>query len=139
MRKGKRGGEEASARECIVHIYIQFRLRDERKPTMRLIVAVKRVIDYAVKIRVRPDGSGVETKNVKMSMNPFCEIAVEECVRLKERGVASEVVAVSVGDKKAGDTLRTAMAMGADRAVHVVTEEDVQPLLTRGLTRLWRC
>ena len=102
---------------------------------MRLIVAVKRVIDYAVKIRVRPDGSGVETKNVKMSMNPFCEIAVEECVRLKERGVASEVVAVSVGDKKAGDTLRTAMAMGADRAVHVVTEEDVQPLAVAKLLR----
>ena len=82
---------------------------------MRLLVAVKRVIDYAVKIRVRPDKTGVETKNVKMSMNPFCEIAVEECVRLKEKGVAKEVVAVSIGDKKVVDTLRTAMAMGADR------------------------
>ena len=83
--------------------------------TMRLLVAVKRVIDYAVKIRVKPDRSGVETRNVKMSMNPFCEIAVEECVRLKEKGIAKEIIAVSIGEKKAVDTLRTAMAMGADR------------------------
>ena len=84
---------------------------------MRLLVAVKRVIDYAVKIRVKPDKSGVETRNVKMSMNPFCEIAVEECVRLKEKGIAKEIIAVSIGEKKAADTLRTAMAMGADRYI----------------------
>eukprot|EP00854_Cymbomonas_tetramitiformis_P010262 gene10262-12139_t len=95
---------------------------------MRILVAVKRVIDYAAKIRVKADGSGVETKSVKMSLNPFCEIAVEEAVRLKEAGVASEVVAVSIGPKQSQDTLRTAMAMGADRATLIETDGDVQPL-----------
>ena len=95
---------------------------------MKVLVAVKRVIDYNVKPRVKMDGSGVDLANVKMSMNPFDEIAVEEALRLREKGVATEVVAVSVGPAKAQETLRTALAMGADRAIHVVSEEDVEPL-----------
>lgn len=83
------------------------------------MVAIKRVVDYAVKIRVKPDKSGVETKNVKMSMNPFCEIALEEALRIREAGLASEVVAVSMGPAQCVDTLRTGLAMGADRAIHV--------------------
>ena len=94
---------------------------------MRILVPVKRVIDYNVKPRVKPDGSGVDLANVKMSMNPFDEIAVEEAIRLKEKGVATEVVAVSIGPDKAQETLRTALAMGADRAILVVAE-DVEPL-----------
>ncbi len=94
---------------------------------MKILVPVKRVIDYNVKPRVKPDGSGVDLGNVKMSMNPFDEIAVEEALRLKEKGVASEVVAVSIGPDKAQETLRTALAMGADRAILVVAE-DVEPL-----------
>ena len=94
---------------------------------MKIIVPVKRVIDYNVKPRVKPDGSGVDLANVKMSMNPFDEIAVEEALRLRERGVATEVIAVSVGPEKAQETLRTALAMGADRAILVVAE-DVEPL-----------
>ncbi|MEN3972381.1 electron transfer flavoprotein subunit beta/FixA family protein [Sphingomicrobium sp. XHP0235] len=95
---------------------------------MKLLVAVKRVIDYNVKPRIKPDGSGVDLANVKMSMNPFDEIAVEEAVRLKEAGTAEEIVAVSVGPAKAQETLRTALAMGADRAILVQTDEDVEPL-----------
>lgn len=95
---------------------------------MKVLVGVKRVIDYAVKIRVKPDKSAVETANVKMSMNPFDEIAVEEAVRLKEQKVATEVVAVSVGPTASQEQLRTALAMGADRAVHVVTDEEMLPL-----------
>lgn len=87
---------------------------------MKVLVGVKRVIDYAVKIRVKPDKMGVELNNVRMSMNPFCEIAVEEAVRLKEAKKVDEIVAVSIGDKGAQETLRTAMAMGADRGIHVV-------------------
>eukprot|EP01041_Mallomonas_annulata_P020892 gene20892-40810_t len=94
---------------------------------MKIIVPVKRVIDYNVKPRVKPDGSGVDLANVKMSMNPFDEIAVEEALRLREKGVATEVIAVSVGPDKAQETLRTALAMGADRAILVVAE-DVEPL-----------
>jgi electron transfer flavoprotein beta subunit len=94
---------------------------------MKIIVPVKRVIDYNVKPRVKPDGSGVDLANVKMSMNPFDEIAVEEALRLREKGVATEVIAVSVGPEKAQETLRTALAMGADRAILVVAE-DVEPL-----------
>ena len=86
---------------------------------MKILVPVKRVIDYNVKVRVKPDGSGVDLANVKMSMNPFDEIAVEEAIRLKEAGKAEEVVAVSIGVKQAQETLRTALAMGADRAIHV--------------------
>ncbi len=94
---------------------------------MKILVPVKRVIDYNVKPRVKPDGSGVDLANVKMSMNPFDEIAVEEAIRLKEKGVATEIVAVSIGPDKAQETLRTALAMGADRAILVVAE-DVEPL-----------
>jgi electron transfer flavoprotein beta subunit len=95
---------------------------------MKIMVPVKRVIDSNVKVRVKSDGSGVDLANVKMSMNPFCEIAVEEAVRIKERGEASEVVAVSIGNAKTQDTLRTALAMGADRAILVKTDETVEPL-----------
>src|SRR5438093_8814133 len=95
---------------------------------MKALVAVKRVIDYNVKPRVKPDGSGVDLANVKMSMNPFDEIAVEEAIRLKEKGVATEIVAVSVGPAKAQETLRTSLAMGADRAILVTSETDVEPL-----------
>jgi len=95
---------------------------------MKLLVAVKRVIDYNVKPRVKMDGSGVDLANVKMSMNPFDEIAVEEAIRLKEKGVVTEIVAVSIGPAKAQETLRTALAMGADRAILVQTEEEVEPL-----------
>ncbi len=94
---------------------------------MKILVPVKRVIDYNVKPRVKPDGSGVDLANVKMSMNPFDEIAVEEALRLREKGVATEVIAVSVGPAKAQETLRTALAMGADRAI-LVEAEDVEPL-----------
>jgi electron transfer flavoprotein beta subunit len=95
---------------------------------MKVLVPVKRVIDYNVKARVKPDQTGVDLANVKMSMNPFCEIAVEEAVRLKEKGAASEVVAVSVGPTQAQETLRTALAMGADRAILVQTDQDLEPL-----------
>jgi electron transfer flavoprotein beta subunit len=95
---------------------------------MKVIVAVKRVVDYNVKIRVKSDGTGVDLANVKMSMNPFDEIAVEEAVRLKEQGIASEVIAVSVGPQGAGETIRTALAMGADRGILIKTDETVEPL-----------
>ncbi|BAI74644.1 electron transfer flavoprotein beta subunit (plasmid) [Azospirillum sp. B510] len=95
---------------------------------MKVFVSVKRVVDYNVKIRVKADGTGVETANVKMSMNPFDEIAVEEAVRLKESGKATEVIAVSVGPAQAQETLRTALAMGADRAILVQTDAETQPL-----------
>ena len=95
---------------------------------MKILVPVKRVIDYNVRPRVKADGSGVDLANVKMSMNPFDEIAVEEAIRLREKGVASEVIAVSIGPAKAAETLRTALAMGADRAILVETEEAVEPL-----------
>ncbi len=92
---------------------------------MKVLVPVKRVIDYNVKVRVKADGSGVDLANVKMSMNPFDEIAVEEAIRLKEKGVATEIVAVSIGVKQAQETLRTALAMGADRAILVIAADDV--------------
>src|ERR1700754_3412883 len=95
---------------------------------MKILVPVKRVVDYNVKIRVKPDGSGVDLANVKMSMNPFDEISVEEALRLKEAGKAEEVIVVSIGPAKAQETLRTALAMGADRAILVQTEEEVEPL-----------
>ncbi|HEY7378000.1 MAG TPA: electron transfer flavoprotein subunit beta/FixA family protein [Steroidobacteraceae bacterium] len=102
---------------------------------MRILVAIKRVIDFNVKVRVKADGSGVETANVKMSMNPFDEIAVEEAVRLKEKGIATEVVVVSCGPAAAQETLRTALALGADRAILVETTEDLQPLAVAKLLR----
>lgn len=95
---------------------------------MKILVPVKRVIDYNAKPRIKPDGSAVDLANVKMSLNPFDEISVEEAVRLKEKGVASEVVVVSVGPAKSAETLRTALAMGADRAIHIQTDEAVEPL-----------
>lgn len=95
---------------------------------MKVLVPVKRVIDYNVKPRVKPDQTGVDLANVKMSMNPFCEIAVEEAVRLKEKGVVSEIVVVSIGVAQAQETLRTALAMGADRGILVTAEGDVEPL-----------
>jgi len=95
---------------------------------MKVLVPVKRVLDYNVKPRVKADGSGVDLANVKMSMNPFDEIAVEEAIRLKEKGAATEIVAVSIGPAKAQETLRTALAMGADRAILIQTDEEVEPL-----------
>ena len=95
---------------------------------MKVLVAVKRVVDYNVKVRVKPDGSGVDTANVKMSMNPFDEIAIEEAVRLKEKGVVTEIVAISCGLVACQETLRTALALGADRAILVETDVDLQPL-----------
>ena len=102
---------------------------------MKVLVAVKRVIDYNVKIRVKADNSGVETANVKFSMNPFDEIAVEEAVRLKEAGKATEIVVVSIGPAAAQETLRTALAMGADRGVLISTDDEVQPLAVAKLLK----
>ena len=102
---------------------------------MKALVAVKRVVDYNVKVRVKADGSDVDIGNVKMSMNPFDEIAVEEAVRLKEAGKVSEIVAVSLGEKKCEETLRTALAMGADRAVHVETDAKLEPLTVAKLLK----
>ena len=102
---------------------------------MKIVVPVKRVVDYNVKIRVKPDGSGIELANVKMSMNPFDEIAVEEAVRMKEKGGAKEVVVVSIGPAKAQETLRTALAIGADRAILIETDEAVEPLAVAKLLK----
>ncbi len=102
---------------------------------MKVLVPVKRVVDYNVKVRVKSDGSGVDIANVKMSMNPFDEIAVEEAVRLKEKGIVTEVIAVSCGDVKCQETLRTAMAIGADRAILVETTAELQPLAVAKLLK----
>jgi electron transfer flavoprotein beta subunit len=102
---------------------------------MKILVAVKRVVDYNVKIRVKPDGSGVDLANVKMSMNPFDEIAVEEALRIKEAGRADEVVVVSIGSASAIDSIRSALAMGADRGIHIKTEQLVEPLSVAKLLR----
>ncbi len=102
---------------------------------MKLLVPVKRVVDYNVKVRVKADGSGVETQGVKMSMNPFDEIAVEEAVRLKEKGVATEIVAVSMGIAQCSETIRTALAMGADRGILVETDAELQPLAVAKLLK----
>jgi electron transfer flavoprotein beta subunit len=102
---------------------------------MKILVAVKRVVDYNVKVRVKSDGTGVDIANVKMSMNPFDEIAVEEATRLKEKGMATEVIAISCGPTQCQETLRTAMAIGADRAIHVETNEELQPLAVAKLLR----
>src|SRR5204862_2785870 len=102
---------------------------------MKVLVSVKRVVDFNVKVRVRPDGSGVETANVKMSMNPFDEIAVEEAVRLREAGIVTEIVAVSCGVQACQETLRTALAIGADRAILVETAEELQPLAVAKLLK----
>jgi electron transfer flavoprotein beta subunit len=95
---------------------------------MKVLVPVKRVLDYNLKVRVKPDQSGVDLSNLKMSMNPFCEIAVEEAVRLKEKGAATEIVVVSIGPEQAQETIRTALAMGADRGILVKAEGEVEPL-----------
>ena len=102
---------------------------------MKVLVPVKRVVDYNVKVRVKADHTGVETANVKMSMNPFDEIAVEEAIRLKEAGLASEIVAVSLGPQACQETIRTALAMGADRGIHVLTDLELQPLAVAKLLR----
>src|SRR5438105_3142233 len=102
---------------------------------MKILVPVKRVVDFNVKVRVKPDGSGVETANVKMSMNPFDEIAVEEAVRLKEKGVATEIIAVSCGVTACQETLRTSLALGADRAILVETDVELQPLAVAKLLK----
>src|SRR5271156_5736491 len=102
---------------------------------MKIIVPVKRVVDYNVKVRVKSDGSGIETSGVKMSMNPFDEIAVEEAVRLKEKGVATEIVAVSMGVPQCAETIRTALAMGADRGILVETDVELQPLAVAKLLK----
>ncbi len=102
---------------------------------MKVLVPVKRVIDYNVKVRVKPDQTGVDLANVKMSMNPFDEIATEEAVRLKEKGVATEVVVVSIGPQQAQETIRTALAMGADRGILIVTDQDAEPLAVAKLLK----
>lgn len=102
---------------------------------MKILVAVKRVVDFNVKVRVKSDNSGVELANVKMSMNPFCEIAVEEAVRLKEKGVATEIIVVTIGPAVAQDVCRTALAMGADRAVLIETDQTVEPLAVAKLLK----
>jgi electron transfer flavoprotein beta subunit len=102
---------------------------------MKVLVPIKRVVDFTVKVRVKPDGSGVDLDNVKMSMNPFDEIAVEEAIRLKERGVATEAVVISIGSGACQETLRTALAMGADRAILVETEIEIQPLAVAKLLK----
>jgi electron transfer flavoprotein beta subunit len=102
---------------------------------MKVLVAVKRVVDYNVKIRVKADKTGVETANVKMSMNPFDEIGVEEAIRLKEAGVASEIIAISLGVAQCQETIRTALAMGADRGIHVLSESELQPLAVAKLIK----
>ena len=102
---------------------------------MKILTALKRVVDYNVKVRVKADGSGVDLANVKMSMNPFCEIAVEEAVRLKERGIATEIVAVSVGPAQAQEQLRTALALGADRAILIETDEELGSLAVAKLLK----
>ncbi len=102
---------------------------------MKALVAVKRVVDYNVKVRVKADGSDVDIDNVKMSMNPFDEVAVEEAVRLKEAGKVNEIIAVSLGNKKCEETLRTALAMGADRAVHIETDKKLEPLTVAKLLK----
>src|ERR1700678_416198 len=95
---------------------------------MKILVAVKRVVDFTVQIRVKSDGSGVETANIKMSMNPFDEIAVEEAVRLKEKGIAKEVVIVSIGSDAVQETIRTGLAIGGDRGIHIALDQRIQPL-----------
>ena len=102
---------------------------------MKVLVAVKRVVDYNVKVRAKADGSDVDLNNVKMAINPFCEIAVEEAVRLKEAGTATEVIAVSIGDKSCQEQIRTALALGADRGIQVETESGVEPLVVAKLLK----
>lgn len=136
------GSDETHIRRCLISLSDQYPrpsspvicqypcAGEDNQPIyeMKIMVAIKRVVDYAVKIRVKSDKSGVETSNVKMSMNPFCEIGLEEALRIKESGLASEVIAVSVGPSQCVDTLRTGLAMGADRAIHVEASATLYPL-----------
>src|ERR1700748_3649126 len=107
---------------------MRIRRQTHRRNAMKVLVAVKRVIDYNVKIRVKADNTGVETANVKMSMNPFDEIAVEEAIRMKEKGAVTEIIAFSAGPVQCQETIRTALAMGADRGILVQTDAELQPL-----------
>ncbi|MDE0095373.1 MAG: electron transfer flavoprotein subunit beta/FixA family protein, partial [Gammaproteobacteria bacterium] len=102
---------------------------------MKVLVPVKRVVDANIRIRVKSDNTGVETTNVKMAMNPFCEIAVEEALRIREAGVAEEVIIMSAGPEKAAETIRTGLAMGADRGVHALTDERLEPLVIARLIK----
>src|SRR5258705_230901 len=130
-----------TCRSCCSAAYNDFGLRKRQSinqsgaAAMKVLVPVKRVVDYNVKVRVKSDGTGVDIANVKMSMNPFDEIAVEEAVRLKEKGVATEVIAVSCGVAQCQETLRTAMAIGADRAILVETSDELQPLAVAKLLK----
>ena len=127
LDSSKRRGRLASLNQMSV-CEDQTKTKRLEQKSMKILVAVKRVVDYNVKVRVRSDKTGVELANVKMSMNPFDEIAVEEAIRLRESGTASEVVAISMGESKCTETIRTAMAMGADRGIHVLTDSELQPL-----------
>jgi electron transfer flavoprotein beta subunit len=116
-------------------VYVNVNLKQAEQIQMKVLVAVKRVVDYNVKVRVKSDGTGVDIANVKMSMNPFDEIAVEEATRLKEKGLATEIIAVSCGPAQCQETLRTAMAIGADRGILVETNEELQPLAVAKLLK----
>src|SRR5246127_4855211 len=116
-------------------IIVSYTTPSLRTLPMKLLVPIKRVVDFTVKVRVKPDGSGVDLDNVKMSMNPFDEIAVEEAIRLKERGVATEIIVVSIGPAPCQETLRTALAMGADRAILVETDTELEPLAVAKLLK----
>ncbi len=105
---------------------------------MKVLVGIKRTIDANVKVRVKADESGVETANVKMTLNPFCEIAVEEAVRMKEAGSAEEILVVTAGPEEARQTLMTALAIGADRAVHVIADQDIQPLAVAKVLKAYK-
>jgi electron transfer flavoprotein beta subunit len=131
---GFRARRPARIAEGAARYNVRTRHRLEKFP-MKVLVSVKRVVDFNVKVRVKADGSGVDTANVKMSMNPFDEIAVEEAVRLKEKGIATEIVAVSCGATSSQETLRTALALGADRAILVETDVDLQPLAVAKLLK----
>src|ERR1700741_5658356 len=116
-------------------IIVRYTSPSLRTLSMKLLVPIKRVVDFTVKVRVKPDGSGVDLDNVKMSMNPFDEIAVEEGIRLRERGVAAEIIVVSLGPAACQETLRTALAMGADRAILGETDAELEPLAVAKLLR----
>ncbi len=123
------GQQRYNCRIAVRHVPFDFHTFIASVPiAMKILVPVKRVVDYNVKVRVKPDGSGVDTANVKMSMNPFDEIAIEEAVRMKEKGIATEIVAVSCGVIACQETLRTALALGADRAILIETDAELQPL-----------
>ena len=135
LRKCDKGLPNSLRTGIMVYPCAFSRLHSVERNSMKIVVPIKRVIDFNVRVRVKQDGSGVETANVKMSMNPFCEIAVEEATRIKEAGQAEEIIAVSVGGGQCQDILRTALAMGADRAILIETEVQTQPLAIAKLLR----